>query len=722
MKRSRKVLNWIAGLFLALIIVLVIVIATFDWNRLKPFINDNVSQAIGRPFAIQGDLSVDWRREPTESGWRALMPWPEFTARDIHIGNPAWAAKPQFAQLEALRFRLSPLPLIAHQIDVPSLQLVHPTVDLQRDKQGRATWDFTLPKDNGPPSTWNLQLGSIGFDRGDVSLDDAASKIKLQVAITPLQQAIPYDQLVAQQSATTNAQTGTHSRTEKKAAATDAADGQAAAAASKTSYQFAWQVDGSYQGATVKGSGKTGAVLALQEANQPFPVQADVHIGDNHIALVGTLTDPVHLAALDLKLWFSGSSMAKLYAITGVTLPNTPPYATEGRLKAELHRNNSRFSYENFHGHIGGTDTGGSLLYTTGGERPKLSGNLSSQLLQFADLAPLIGGGSDAEKKQRGDKTVQPADKLLPVEPFSTDRWKAMDADVTFNAVRIVQNDKLPINSLNTHLVMDNGVLQLAPLNFGLAGGTIESTIRLDGSKAPLQGTIKISARHLKLKQLFPTFTPMQTAFGEINGDVNLTAHGNSVAALLGSSNGEMKLLMNDGAISKTLLETAGLNVGNIIIGKLFGDHTVQINCAASDMTAKDGLFNMNLFVFDTDDAVIKVDGTVNFANEKLDLNIRPQTKGFRIFSLRTPLYARGTLKNPDVGVQKVPLIIRGAGAVTLGVVAAPAAALLALVSPNHGDDSSNTCRDVLQQLRNSGKAMPATEAATKSKPANKPN
>ncbi|MBB6243864.1 AsmA family protein [Rhodanobacter sp. MP1X3] len=722
MKRSRKVLNWIAGLFLALIIVLVIVIATFDWNRLKPFINDKVSQAIGRPFAIQGDLSVDWRREPTESGWRALMPWPEFTARDIHIGNPAWAAKPQFAQLEALRFRLSPLPLIAHQIDVPSLQLVHPTVDLQRDKQGRATWDFTLPKDNGPPSTWNLQLGSIGFDRGDVSLDDAASKIKLQVAITPLQQAIPYDQLVAQQSATTNAQTGTHSRTQKKAAATDAADGQAAAAASKTSYQFAWQVDGSYQGATVKGSGKTGAVLALQEANQPFPVQADVHIGDNHIALVGTLTDPVHLAALDLKLWFSGSSMAKLYAITGVTLPNTPPYATEGRLKAELHRNNSRFSYENFHGHIGGTDTGGSLLYTTGGERPKLSGNLSSQLLQFADLAPLIGGGSDAEKKQRGDKTVQPADKLLPVEPFSTDRWKAMDADVTFNAVRIVQNDKLPINSLNTHLVMDNGVLQLAPLNFGLAGGTIESTIRLDGSKAPLQGTIKISARHLKLKQLFPTFTPMQTAFGEINGDVNLTAHGNSVAALLGSSNGEMKLLMNDGAISKTLLETAGLNVGNIIIGKLFGDRTVQINCAASDMTAKDGLFNMNLFVFDTDDAVIKVDGTVNFANEKLDLNIRPQTKGFRIFSLRTPLYARGTLKNPDVGVQKVPLIIRGAGAVTLGVVAAPAAALLALVSPNHGDDSSNTCRDVLQQLRNSGKAMPATEAATKSKPANEPN
>ena len=712
MKRSRKVFNWIAGIFLALIVVLVILIATFDWNRVKPFINDKVSQAIGRPFAIQGDLSVDWRREPTEDGWRAWVPWPEFTAKDIRVGNPAWANQPQFAQLEALRFRLSPLPLIAHQIDVPSLHLVHPVINLQRDKQGRATWDFNLPQGDGQPSTWNLQLGSIGFDSGQASLDDAANKLKLQLTVTPMQQAIPYDQLVAQQSATTSKETGTGSKEIKKNG--DAADSQTAAAASKTSYQFAWKVDGSYQGAPIRGDGKIGAVLALQQSNLPFPVQADVHVGDSHIALVGTLTDPVHLAALDLKLWFSGSSLAKLYAITGVTLPNTPPYATEGHLKAELHRNNSRFSYEDFRGHIGGTDTGGSLLYITGGVRPKLSGHLSSQQLRFVDLAPLIGGGSDEEKKQRGDKTVQPADKLLPVEPFSTDRWKAMDADVTFNAVRIVQDAKLPISTLNTHLIMDDGVLQLAPLNFGLAGGTVESTIRLNGSKTPMQGAMKIGARHLKLKQLFPTTGAMQSALGEINGDINITATGNSVAGLLGSSNGEMKLLMNDGAISKTLLETAGLNVGNIIIGKLFGDSTVPINCAATDMTAKNGLFTMNLFVFDTNNAVIKVDGTIDFASEKLDLSVKPQTKGLRIFSLRTPLYAQGTLKKPDVGVEKLPLIERGAGAVALGVVAAPAAALLALVSPMHSDDGANTCRTVLEQLRDSGKSMPATEAAIK--------
>ncbi|MGP1665128.1 MAG: AsmA family protein, partial [Rhodanobacter sp.] len=156
---------------------------------------------------------------------------------------------------------------------------------------------------------------------------------------------------------------------------------------------------------------------------------------------------------------------------------------------------------------------------------------------------------------------------------------------------------------------MNNGALYLDPLSFGLAGGTVRSHITLDGSRTPMHGVLKLHARHLKLKQLFPTFEPMSTSFGEINGDSDLTAQGNSIAALLGSADGELKLLMNDGAISKTLLETAGLNVGNIIIGKLFGDKTVQINCAASDMTATKGLLNMRLFVFDTDDAVINVEG-----------------------------------------------------------------------------------------------------------------
>jgi uncharacterized protein involved in outer membrane biogenesis len=715
MKRSRKILSWITGVLLALVIVLAIVIANFDWNRVRPYLNEKVSLAIGRPFAIQGDLSVTWQREPAQGGLAAMVPWPEFTARDIQIANPAWASQPQFAHLDAIRFRLSPLGLLAHRISIPSLQLMQPDIDLERNQQRQATWDFTLPQ-SGTPSTWTLDLGAIGFDRGRIALDDTVDKIKLKINVEPLQQAIPYDQIVAQESADARTQA---SKTAGKDAGNAVAnaekndtDNENHAAASKAKYQFAWKADGIYQGVPANGTGRIGAVLALQQSDQPFPVQARMQIGDSHIALVGTLTDPTHLAALNLRLWFTSTSMAKLYPIIGVTLPDTPPYATEGRLTAELHRNGSHFSYQHFRGRVGGSDLTGDLDYTTGGARPKLSGTVKSQLLQFADLAPLIGADSNTEKQQRGDATAQPADKVLPVEPFRTDRWQAMDADVQFSAARIVHGPSLPIESLSTHLIMSNGLLQLDPLNFGLAGGSISSHIRLDGGRSPMQGTLKLDARHLKLKQLFPEFAPMQTSFGEINGDADLGVRGNSVAALLAHANGELKLLMNDGAISKTLLETAGLNVGNIVIGKLFGDKTVKINCAASDLLATDGLFDARLFVFDTEDATINVSGTANMASEQLNLDVTPHTKGLRIFSLRSPLYVKGTLKNPDVGVQKGPLLIRGAGAVALAVFAAPAAALLALVAPSHDTGNDNTCRIVLQQLRSSGRMMPSNKAA----------
>ncbi|MGY3040673.1 uncharacterized protein involved in outer membrane biogenesis [Rhodanobacter sp. TND4EL1] len=704
MKRSRKVLAWIVGVVLALILILVVVIATFDWNRMRPFISDKVSKALGRPFAINGDLTLDWTRDRQGSWLASLVPWPEFTARDISIANPPWAQQPRFAQLQALRFRLSPFPLLTHRIEVPSLQLVQPSVDLERDKQGRTSWDFSFPK-GGKPSNWTLDVGTVGFDRGLLTLDDAPSRTRLKAIIEPLQGAIPYDQIVAQQTADARAQAG---KTTGKALPADKAStpGKSDKPQASITYQFGWTAEGSYQGSPLKGHGKTGAALALQDTHRPFPLQADVKLGDTHIALVGTLTDPLHLGALDVQLWFSGSSMAKLYPLTGITLPDTPPYATEGHLTAELHHAGSRYHYQDFRGRVGGSDLSGDLLFVTGGTRPKLSGDLHSKLLQFADLAPLIGGDAATAKSE---DTPQPANKLLPIAPFRTDRWQTMDADVNFSSERIVHGEALPIDSLSTHLVMNNGALYLDPLSFGVAGGKVRSNITLDGSRTPMHGLLKLSARHLKLKQLFPTFEPMHTSFGEINGDAELNGQGNSVAALFGGANGELKLLMNDGAISKTLLETAGLNVGNIVIGKLFGDKTVQINCAASDMTATNGLFDMRLFVFDTDDAVINVTGTVNMASEKLDLDVTPHTKGFRVFSLRSPLYINGTLKNPNVGVHPGPLIARGAGAVALSVVAAPAAALLALVAPSHDDDGQNTCRNVLQQLRQSGKMMPAT-------------
>ncbi|MBN0134082.1 AsmA family protein, partial [Pseudomonas aeruginosa] len=99
------------------------------------------------------------------------------------------------------------------------------------------------------------------------------------------------------------------------------------------------------------GSGKVGGMLALQDASKPFPLQAEVSAGSTRAAVVGTLTDQLNLGALDLRLKLSGTSMANLYPLTGITLPDTPAYYTDGHLLARLkEEGGALFRYENFNG------------------------------------------------------------------------------------------------------------------------------------------------------------------------------------------------------------------------------------------------------------------------------------------------------------------------------------------------------------------------------------
>ncbi|MBH2036677.1 MAG: AsmA family protein [Pseudomonadales bacterium] len=683
MTRTRKVMAWTFASLVLLLAVLVLIIVFFDWNRIKPPLNAKVSEELHRPFAINGNLAVVWQREPEEGGWRAWVPWPHVVAEDLSLGNPEWSKKPQMVALKRVELRISPLALLAQRVVIPRIDLTEPNADLQRLADGRANWTFKFdPKDpDAEPSSWVVDIGAIGFDKGHVTLDDQTLKTQLDVLIDPLGKPIPFSDIVGDKAAKSAQEKG----------------------ASPQDYAFAIKTKGQYHGQKLTGDGKIGGLLALQDANRPFPLQAQVQIADTRIELAGTLTDPLNLGALDLRLKLAGASLGNLYPLTGVTLPDTPPYATDGHLIAKLHEpGGAVFRYEAFNGKIGESDIHGSLAYVASQPRPKLSGALVSNQLLFADLAPLIGADSNTKQKARGGESKQPTDKVLPVEEFKTERWRDMDADVEFTGKRIVHSEKLPFNDLYTHLVLTDGVLSLEPLRFGVAGGKLDAQIRLNGHTEPLEGQAKLTARGFKLKQLFPTFEPMKTSFGELNGDADITGRGNSVAKLLATSNGNLKMLINDGAISRELMELAGLNVGNYVVGKIFGDKEVKINCAAADFDIKTGLATTRLFVFDTENAIIYIDGTANMATEQLDLTITPESKGWRLISLRSPLYVRGKFIKPDAGVKAVPLLLRGAGMVALGVIAAPAAGLLALVAPSGGEP--NQCAPLLEQMK-AGKA-----------------
>jgi len=716
----------------------VIIVATFDWNRVKPTINEKVSGALGRPFAINGDLSVQWRREPSEPGWRRWVPWPWVTADNIRLGNTDWAREPDFARLDRAVFAILPLPLLANTVTIRNIQLTRPWADLQRLPDGRANWTFEMDS-SGEPSPWVIDVNAVGFDQGRVGYQDAMTKADLEVMIDPLGKPVPYTEIVGAQSRTAKgddvptepaqkaadsqdakdkpgtmdrpantAQTGANgqasAKTQVHADAGKSANAEAAAPPPPEPFVFGWKVAGKYDNQPLKGDGKIGGMVTLRDGMRPFPVQADVRVGRTRGQIAGTVTDPLKFGGLDLDLDLSGASMADLFPLIGVTLPDTPPYRTSGHLIARLQRaEGPLFEYRRFTGAVGKSDIGGTLSFAMGQPRPKLTGTLRSRQLRLEDLGPLVGVQSGGAAKPSDQAKPQPSAKALPVNEFRTERWADMDADVKLAAGRIIHGSKLPLSDLDTHVIMDAGRLTLDPLRFGMAGGTLSARIDLDGARSPMAGRATLRARRLQLKQLFADAEAMQKSLGQMSGDAVIAGRGNSVSALMASADGEVKALINDGVISRSLMEIAGLNVANYVVTKMFGDDEVKINCGAADLIIKDGLLRTNVFVFDTENALIQIDGSANFKNEALDLDITPRSKGFRVFSFRSPLYVEGTFKNPDAGVKVLPLAARGAGMVALGALLTPVAGVLALIAPSAGEEA-NQCGALLQELKGAPK------------------
>ena len=671
-RRSRIALAG-AGAVIALPVIAAVALASYDWNQARPWLNDKISTLIGRPFEIRGELSLTWRqqgRSGADRSWRDYLPLPYLLARDVHIGNPGGMRAPaEMASVSQFAFAVELLPLLRQRIAIPVLRFDNPVVLLQRDADGRNNWTF---KQDDQPSTWQLDLQRVVFTKGTMRYIDAMTHVDASADID-----------------TINAD---------------------------PAYGVSWQLRGKWNNQDIRGSGKAGAVLSLRQQTAPYPLTASLDVGGTSIAITGTLTKPAALTALDLRLKVSAPSMARLYGLTGVLLPETPPFATEGHLSGAIGADSSHWIYDQFTGKVGGSDIAGKLDYKAGRSRPVLTGAVQSKLLQFTDLGPLIGADSNASKEARGAEAVQPGNKVLPVETFRTERWTALDADVGFKAQRITRDRDLPIHNLDTTIHMKDGVLSLTPLNFDIAGGRFTSNLMLDGSgkinASAIRAELKAGARHLQLKQLFPKIDGMQATVGEVNADISLSATGNSVASLLGSSNGEFKGVINEGSVSKLLLEEMGLNIGSVVLTKVVGDKQVRLNCMVTDFAVTNGLMRSRLFVVDTPEARIDIAGTVNLGNEKLDLTLRPDAKSMRVISLRAPIYVGGTFKDPAISVDKGVLALRAGGALALAVVA-PVTAILPLVNTAAGESAG--CTALL--ARAGGKPVAPPPGKTQAKP-----
>ena len=700
----RTATKWILGVFAALLLLIAaagIVLYSFDWNRVKPRINNMVSEATGRTFEIRGDLDVDWQRDRAAThGWQRFVPLPIIQAEDVILSNPEWAEKDLMAEIGRISFGVELLPLLERTVVLRSASFQNASVAIER-AEDRNNWTFDKKdeeQEKPESEPWQIAVSEIAINESKLAYRDAPLELSIDASITTVGDTVSL------------------ANEDKHAAAGPTKDeGDPGRAAED--YGMSFEFTGKYREADVEGSGKTGEVLSLRDPQVRFPLLLDLRAGRVSAKAEGRIGNLYENPEVDLQVELAAPSMSLLYPLTGIVLPNTPPFATSGHLYGSMDPDNQLWRYENFQGTVGKSDLQGSLEYRGSGERPSLKGDMRSKLLRFADLGPLVGVGGEPADPAAKDKAARQGKaksnsrpgRVLPDSEFKTDRWNAMDVDVRFSGDRIVQDGSLPLDNMRMHAVMDNGVLKLTPIEFGMADGKLKANITIDGSAKPMKARLEGNVSAVQLPKLFPDVKAMQRSAGRIDGAVALVSRGNSIADLLAEGGGEIKVYLRSGRISRFLLEAASLNVASAVAAKLFGDDEVRIRCAGVSMALKDGLATMRDFRISTDSALIDVTGAIDFADERLALDVKPESHDLRIISLRTPLYVNGTFANPDIGLEKGPLLARAGLAAAIVAIAPAAAALLPLTVP--GSDKETDCGELLQEARRKPSVNPDTSS-----------
>jgi uncharacterized protein involved in outer membrane biogenesis len=651
-----KIAGRILAAVVAVIILAISTLALLPSRVWKNLIVRTVTSATGRQAAIDGDVRV-----------HVLRLHPEIIVEGFRLANPSWSAEKEMLQVQRLDVVLSLQSLLRFHLIFPKVSVDSPYLTLERDATGRANWDFTPPGKRPPkPSsaapTHIPVIQQLSITAGKLSAADQVRKLKFQ---------------------------GQISVQEKRQ-----------------------EASGDETALNLRGNGVLngkpfdlkigGGPLIDVDPSKPYSFDMSVTAADIKLNAHTDIAHPFDLASVRSKFEIKGQDLADIYYLSGLALPNTPPYDIAGTIERE----NLKFKINDLRGTLGSSDIAGQLAIDTGLDRPKLTAQLTSKQLNFADLAAPLG--TQATPQQKTSTLAQPqavekgrsaakhppppvstAALLLPDADLQVGRVRAMDANVTFEAASIV-TAKLPMKKVRFHLVLDNGRMSFDPLSFTLPQGVFSGTVAIDAHAAVPQTDIDMKLEHVDLAQFKPQSSKTAPLEGQLLGRIRLHGAGTSVHKTAADADGDITLVVPSGEMREALAELAGINLSRglgLLLAK--NEKDTALRCGVANFHAGDGDLKATTLVIDTTNVLVTGSGQIDLKTEALDLALKGEPKKARLMRLRTPITVRGSLSHPSIGVDAGKLAAQTGGAVALGTLLTPVAALLAFVDGGLAKDAN---------------------------------
>jgi uncharacterized protein involved in outer membrane biogenesis len=603
-------------------------------NLLRRPLEGLISHATGREVRITGDVHAQWLRRH-----------PRLSAEDIQVANADWAGKEDLADIGKVTVALRWGPLLRGKVAMVALAVDGAHLNLQRQADGRANW--------AGPGAGGVSLPPVRHLRirdGRVRLADAQHHIDFDGTVEAREsqrQEVPF-------------------RLEGKGRL------------NRKAFELTL----------------TGGSLQAAESDEAYPFTLAARSGATEVTAKGTMGGPLVPDVLDAALTVKGDDLADLYSLTGLTLPNTPPYRLAGRLR----RDGPVVRFEKFDGTVGRSDLAGNLSVDTGGDRPKLTAEMASRKLNLPDLAALLGAELPGQPAAPG-KGAGPA-RVLPDAPLDVARVRAMDADVRFKAAEVT-SAYLPVRGLAVKVDLDHGVLKLDPLEVVLPQGRLSGSAGIDARKDVPEVAVDVKLNGARVEDFFAKLGKQAALEGPLLARAKLQGRGKSVHQAAASADGTVTVVMPHGTVRQAFAELLGIDVATglgLLLTK--NQQQTEVRCAVANFNASHGVLEARHVVFDTGVVVARGAGEIDLADESLRVRLQGKPKTPELLRVAAPIVVGGTLGHPTLGVDAGKAAAQ-VGAAAVLAAALPPLAILPFVDPGLAKDAN--CAALLGQAKAEG-------------------
>ena len=612
-----KALKWlliVGGSVLVLGIAALLLIPLFvDVEQYKPEIEKRVSSAVGRPFAIKGQLKL------------SLFPWAGVAFSDLHLGSPPGYAEKEFLFVKSFDVRMKLLPLLSKDIQVQRFVIEGPKIVLEKDKAGRGNWEAwgepqeqAAPKAGDPPSSKapmgglplkSLAVGEFAIRNGSVVYIDRGSGTRQEVSNLTLE-------------------------------LTDVSlDRPIRFVLSAVKDKMPLSVEGRIGPVGPEpGKGKIPldvSVKALKEVNA---------------SLKGHVQDAMAGPQFDLALAVDTFSPRKVLAALGAPFPVAtadPEALSRVGLRSKIQGGLQAVRLAD-----GVLDLDESKLNFSATakdfSKPDLAFDLNLDKINLDRYLPPASekGGGEAKKDQ-------------PAEPKKTDytplRKLVLDGKVR---VGMLTAKGMTIQDVNLTATGRNGVIQLDPLVAKLYKGALSARAALDVRQEAPRSNLVLQAKSVQAGPLLQDFLKKDFLEGAANVEATISMVGDVPERIKKSLNGKGQIVFADGAIKG--IDLAGM-VRNVT--SAFGLTQQGAEKPRTDFSELNAPFTITEGVVNTPGTnlaspLLRVlaTGKASLVDESLDLRVEPRVvstlKGQGDVKERSgimvPVLVKGTFSSPS--------------------------------------------------------------------------